>query len=376
MPARDRFPILARKTYLNSCSQGALSTDVIEGYHRYLSDWEEKGSPWELWVELQEAMRSEMAGLLGADVDEVALTTSASAGLNALASALHFEGRERDAVVISDFEFPTVGQIWHAQEARGARVVHVAATGDDIPPEAFEEAIDERTALVSIAHVCFRNGSKLDVPAIVEIAHRKGALVLLDGYQSVGSMQLDVRELGVDFMIGGNLKYLLASAGLGFLYVRRELIEGLTPTAAGWFTQADIFAMDIRANRPSPTARRFEAGTPAVPSIYGGLAGVRLLRSIGLPEVESTVAALTHEVTLRAQAEGYQLVSPADPARHGALVTLRSGDVAALVERLAGDDVITSSRDDNLRISPHVYNDVSDIDRLFESLHRHRELLA
>jgi selenocysteine lyase/cysteine desulfurase len=376
MSIRDRFPILASKTYLNSCSQGALSTDVIEAYQRYLDDWQEKGSPWELWVDLQESMRQEIAGLLGASTDEVALTTSASAGLNSLASAFDFEDGGRNRVVISDYEFPTVAQIWHAQRRRGAEVVHVPATGDDIPPERFEEHIDERTKLVSITHVCFRNGSKLDVPAIVDIAHRNGALVLLDGYQSVGSMQVDVRELGVDFLIGGTLKYLLASAGLAYLYVREDLIGSLAPTSAGWFSQADIFAMDIRANTPSPTARRFEAGTPPVPSIYAGLAGVRRIREIGLDVVERTVAEVTGEITARAQARGLPLVSPVDPDRHGALVTLRSKDVTTLVKRLAQEDIITSSRDDNLRISPHVYNDRTDVDRLFDALHRHRELLA
>jgi selenocysteine lyase/cysteine desulfurase len=376
MSIRDRFPILARKTYLNSCSQGALSTDVIDAYQRYLDDWQERGSPWGLWVELQEEMRGEMAALLGADPDEIALTTSASAGLNALASALSFDDAERRRVVVSDFEFPTVGQIWHAQERRGAEVVHVPAAGDDIPPERFAELIDERTKLVSIAHVCFRNGSKLDVPAIVDIAHRNGALVLLDGYQSVGSMRVDVRDLGVDFLIGGTLKYLLASAGLGYLYVRRDLVPTLEPTAAGWFSQADIFAMDIHANVPSPTARRFQAGTPPIPSIYAGVAGVRRIRAIGIDAVEEAVAQVTGAITARAQEAGFTLGSPADPARHGALVSLRSHDVAALVTRLESDDVITSSRNDNLRISPHVYNDLTDVDRLFAALERHRELLT
>jgi len=172
MPMRDRFPILQKKTYFNSCSQGALSIDVQQAYAQYLKDWDEKGSPWELWVERSETARQAFAGLINADANEVADCTSVSAGVSALASALDFSGA-RNKVVVSDFEFPTIAQIWHAQEARGARVVHVPAAGNVIPLERFADAIDERTKIVSITHVCFRNGSKLDVPAIVEMAHRK-----------------------------------------------------------------------------------------------------------------------------------------------------------------------------------------------------------
>src|SRR6185503_10463712 len=168
MKFRQRFPIFEKKTYFNSCSQGALSTDVQAAYQAYLRDWDEKGSPWELWVEKSEAARGAFAGLINADPNEVADCTSVSAGVSAIASALDFDG-ERNRVVVSDFEFPTVAQIWHAQTRRGARVVHVPAAGNAIPLERFEEAIDERTKIVSITQVCFRNGSRLDIPAIVEI---------------------------------------------------------------------------------------------------------------------------------------------------------------------------------------------------------------
>ena len=193
MDIRNHFPIFRDKIYLNSCSQGALSDEVRQSYSDYLRDWDEKGAPWEYWVERMEAARAAFAGLVNADSSEVAVTTSASAGVSTLASALDFTG-ERNEVVVSDFEFPTVAQIWHAQEARGAKVVHVAAAGNSIPLSRFADAIDEHTAIVSITHVCFRNGAKLDIPAIVELAHSKGALVLLDSYQALGTMPID--EIG------------------------------------------------------------------------------------------------------------------------------------------------------------------------------------
>ncbi len=375
MSIRDRFPILQKKVYLNSCSQGALSIDVKQAYENYLHDWDEKGSPWEVWVEWGEAARQAFAGLIRAEPDEVAVCTSVSAGVSALASALDFTG-ERNKVVISDFEFPTIAQIWHAQERRGARVVHVSAAGNVIPIERFAEAIDERTKIVSITHVCFRNGSRLDVPAIVELAHRHGALVLLDSYQALGTFPIDVKALNVDFLAGGTLKYLLASAGLAYLYVRKELIPSLQPTSMGWFSQANIFAMDIYANTPSPTARRFESGTPPVPNIYAGLAGIKLIQSVGLEEIEAHIQELTRAIKEGAIQRGFTLVTPVDPARHGALITLRSHNVAQLVQRLEEDSIITSSRDNNLRISPHVYNNLADVSRLMDCLTKYKELLV
>ena len=376
MTIRDQFPILEHTTYLNSCSQGALSRAVADAYQRYLSDWDEKGSPWELWVELSEQARGEFSLLVGVDPDEVAVTTSASAAVSALASCFDFSSDDRNEIVISDLEFPTVAQIWHAQERRGAKITHVPVSEGVVPVERFEEAITERTKLVSITHVSFRNGVRLDVPAIAEIAHRNGALVLLDSYQTLGSMPVHPRELGVDFMVGGVLKYLLASAGLAFLYVRRDLVEGLVPTAMGWFSQADIFAMDISANTPSPTARRFESGTPPVPSIYAGLAGMGVIRSFGLEVVEQHISELTTAIKDMAQQRGFTLATPTDHRHHGALITLKSKDVNTLVQRLAAERVVTSSRDDNLRISPHIYNNHHDIERLFEVLDDNRDLLA
>jgi selenocysteine lyase/cysteine desulfurase len=375
MSIRDRFPIFKEKTYLNSCSQGALSIDVRQAYDTYLRDWDELGSPWELWVERSEAARQAFAGLIKAEPGEVAVTTSVSAGVSALASAMDFSG-ERNKIVVSDFEFPTIGQIWHAQEQRGAQVVHVPAAGNIIPLERFAEAIDERTKLVSITHVCFRNGSRLDVPAIVELAHQKGALVLLDSYQALGAIPIDVKALQVDFLSGGVLKYLLSSAGLAYLYVRKELISQLYPTAVGWFGQANIFAMDIYAQNPASTAARFESGSPSVPNIYAGLAGIKLIQSIGVPKIERHVGELTGALKEGALRRGFNLVTPVDPARHGALITIRSHNAGLLVKRLAAGGIITSSRDDNLRISPHIYNNLADIDRLLDCLTQHRELLV
>jgi selenocysteine lyase/cysteine desulfurase len=370
---RRRFPIFERLVYVNSCSQGALSDSVRAAYEDYLTDWDEKGAPWAYWVERADAARASFAGLVGAAVDEVAVTTSLSAGVSALASALDYG--ERPRVVVSDFEFPTVGQIWHAQELRGAEVVHVPQSDGEIPVEHFYELIDERTKLVAVTAVCYRNGARLPIEEIVEIAHARGALVLLDAYQAIGSYPIDVRELGVDFLGAGALKYLLASAGLGFLWCREGLVESLLPTQTGWFADRNIFEMDIHDYSPSPTARRFESGTPPIPAIYAGIAGIELIREIGIAETRAHVTALNERLISGVDELGGSVATPRDPERRGALVCIPSTDAPALVRALAEDGIVTSDRDGNLRISAHAYNAEEDIDAVLGSLATHRELL-
>ena len=372
---RHRFPVFGQRVYINSCSQGALSDSVREAYGRYLADWDEYGAPWEYWVEQLEAVRGTVARLINADEDEVAITTSVSAGVSALASGLR-PGEGRDKIVVSDFEFPTIGQIWHAQERRGVRVEHVPAEADGtIPLERFEAAIDEQTALVAVTHVCFRNGSRLDVEAVARIAHERGALVLVDAYQTVGSLPVDVGALGCDFLAAGVLKYLLGSAGLGFFFCRRALVQEVEPSATGWFADRDIFEMDIHDYSPAPTARRFEAGTPPVPPIYAAIAGIELMQEIGIAETEAHVRELNALLHDGLEELGTRAVTPRAPGRSGALVCIPSTDVNALVAALAAEDVVTSSRDDNLRISAHCYNTADDVRAVLDALARNRGLL-
>jgi kynureninase len=372
---RHRFPIFKERVYINSCSQGALSDAVRASYEQYLDDWDEKGAPWEYWVERQEAARAVFAGLVNAEPDEVAVTTSLSAGVSALASGLRFA--QRSKVVLTDWEFPTIGQIWHAQEARGARVMHVKAAKDGtIPVDHFERAIDDDTLLVSITHVCYRNGAMIDVPKVVELAHEQGALVLLDAFQSIGSLPVDVRELGVDFLGAGVLKYLLGSAGLGFFYCRREHVERVRPTQTGWFADENIFAMDHTDYSPARTAARFQSGTPPVPSIYAGIAGMQLMQEVGIAETREHVLALNARLIDGLDELRAKLATPRRPKRRGALVCVKSTDAQALVTALGREGIVTSERDGNLRISAHCYNSVEDVDAVLAVLQRHKALLA
>jgi selenocysteine lyase/cysteine desulfurase len=365
---RSEFPLLERKTYLNSGSYCALAKDVKAAFEAYMEDRLLVGANWDVWVTKNESVRALVAELLRAAPDEIAVTASVSAGLNALASALQFSG-VRNKVIVSDFEFPTNAQIWHAQEPRGAQVVHVPRAADGyIPLEHFAKAIDEKTQLVAITHVCFRNGAKLDIPGIVRLARAKGAKVLVDCYQSVGSLDIDVKTLDVDFAVGGMLKYLLGTAGLGFMYVRDSFVKSLLPTNSGWFAQTDIGAMDITANRPAPSARRFEAGTPAVVNSYASEAGLKILLAVGTPAIEKRVYALTRRCMQRLEEIGWPSITPTRDDRRGATVAIPSRAAAQLCTQLLKRDIVTSSRDDNVRASFHYYNNDDDIESFITAM--------
>jgi selenocysteine lyase/cysteine desulfurase len=373
---RDEFPIFEHTTYANSCSQGALANRVRAAAEEWLAGWDENGAEWEFWVERNEAARAAFARLLHAEPDDVAVTTSVSQGVSALVSALDLRG-ERNRIVISEYEFPTVGQIAHAQELRGAEVVHVRPEEDGrIALDRFAEAIDERTALVCCTAVSFRSGHRHDVSAIAELARVHGALLLADSYQAIGALEVDVRTLGADVVTGGTVKYLLGTAGLGFMWLRPELRARLLPTQTGWFADEDIFAMSIADYSPHASARRFDSGTPPVPSLYPGVAGMELIADVGVPAIEAHVRGLVDRLLAGLDELGATVATPRQQTERGPLICVASTDPDALVAALAADRIVTSTRDSNVRISLHLYNVEDDVDRILAALAANRPLLA
>ena len=369
---RSRFPVLKNRIYLNSCSQGALSDTVERGLHDYIASWHEYGSPWELWVEQYEAARAQFADFIAATAEEVAIIPYVSAGINSVASALSFD--DRNKVVMGEFEFPTMGHIWLAQRRRGAQVQFVNAEGDHIPVAAYERAIDRQTLIVPITGVSFRNGFRSPVRDIVALARTNQALVMLDDYQDCGTRPVNVRQLDVDFYVTGTLKYLLGPPGLAFLYVRKELIGTLEPTITGWFAQTNPFDFDVKHLSLSASARRFEAGSPPVPNVYAAMRGLELLQEIGLANVAAQIATLVRALMRGAEELGVRMKTPPDSV--GPLVVLKCRDAATLVQKLAANRVVCSSRHDGLRLSFHVYNTLEDVETVLSVLKQNRDLLV
>jgi len=371
---RHRFPIFEHTTYINSCSAGALADTVKKSYDTYLSTMELEGSAWGSWIERQEIVRVLLAQLFKVTPAEIAVTTSATAGVNAIISALDFT-KGRNKIVTTEHEFPTIGQIMHAQEGRGAKVLHVAADSENVfDIDSFARAIDDETALVSLTQVCFRNGSLTDFEPIIEIAHRHGALVLIDAYQGVGSVPLNLSVSKADFVVGGALKYLLGAPGVGFLFARQSTTAKLVPSVTGWFAARDIFAMDIHSYDPALDARRFEAGTPSVPSLYPTAAGLEIILEIGVDRIYKYVSGLHEAVREGIVDLGGRVVTP--KSSHGAMLAVASNDEFAHVAALESERVITSNRDGCVRISPHFYNNMDDVESTLAALRKYSSLLA
>ncbi len=373
---RDRFQIFRTRTYLNSCSYGAMALEVKAAVEEYIERRMTKGSDWDDWVGRLETTRGLLARLVGCSDDEMAVTGSVSESVNSLVSALDFT-RDRNRVVLTDFDFPTTSQIFLSQQRRGAEIVRARAdgAGASIDFSEFERLINDETLIVSVPMVCYRNGARLDIAPIIDLARSRGALVLVDGYQGVGAIPVDVRTLGADFLVGGCLKYLIGTAGVGYMYVRDAAHSALSPAFTGWFAQENIGAMNIYEHRPSPTARRFESGTPNVCGLHAAAAGLRVLMEAGAEAIWRRVLDLNAEIARRAAEEGWRLATPEDPARRGPMMAIRCRNAPELVRRLDAEEITVSDRDGNLRVSTHFYNNNDDIDRLFAALRRHRDLI-
>lgn len=369
---RSKFPILQEKVYLNSCSQGALSRDVETAIGEWLQSWHQQGSPWDLWVDQYEAGRRQFAAMINARPEEVAIVASASAGVNALASALSFG--QRNKVVLGEFEFPTMGHIWLSQRARGAEVIFATADGNRMRPEAYDELVDRNTLIVPLTHVCFMNGFRSPVTEVVKIAHDRGALVLLDDYQDCGTRPIDVKAMQLDVYVSGTLKYLLGPPGVAFLYVREELAESLVPTVTGWFGQRNTFAFDVKLLDPAPGTRRFESGTPPIPSIYGATAGAKLLQNVGLTNVAEEVRRLSQSLIRGVTDLGVRIKTPPDSV--GPLIVLQATDADRLVKTFGAQRVVCSSRHDGLRLSLHAYNTLDEVNFVLRLIEQNLSLFA
>lgn len=371
---RAEFPITKRGVYLNSCSLAPLPERGRLALETFAKQWSEQGgSAWYgPWIQDIEALRSDIARVLGADTEEIALEPNVSAALVSVASS--FSYGERPKVVIADMDFPTDGHTWLALERQGVEVEFVRSP-DRIgaPLELFERAVDERTALVCTGHVYYTSGYIQDVRALAEICHRRGAALVVDAYQSIGAFPFDVHASGADFLVGGTLKWLMGGPGMAFLYARRDRIAGHRPTALGWWAMEDPFTFDVEHVDLARSARRFEYGTPAVAAAYTARAGISLLEEIGVATVRERHKALSQRLVDGALEQSWRLRCPRDPERRTPIVTLEHPDPASAVQQLRESDVLCDYRPGLIRLSPHYFNTAEEMDRALELLAPLRE---
>jgi len=354
---RSEFPIFRDRVYLNTCSLGALGERTRRRVSEFLDLWQARGaSAWyDVWWTALSELRTRYGRIVGAAPSEIALAPSISVALSSVAEALDYTRRPK--VVVTSLDFPTVAYQWLAKRPRGVELVVVESPDQiSVPVEAIARAVDERTALVATSHVYFTSGAIQDITAVADAARKCGALTLIDAYQSVGQVPVDVRATGVDFLTAGGLKWLLGGPGIVFLYVRAELAARLNPGIAGWFGHRDQFAFDPRSLELHEDARRFELGTPSLAAVYAQLGGLDCIDEIGVPGIRTVTAALAEDLIARARERGFRPKVAARAEQRSAIVMLPAADPAAAVRHLAAAGVIADARPGHVRLSPFFYN--------------------
>lgn len=354
---RREFPIFRERTYLNTCSLGALGDRSRRRVESFLDVWQRRGAAaWydEWWGGLSE-LRAVYAELIGARPAEIALMPSISVALSVVGEVLDY--RRRPRVVTTALDFPTIAYQWLVKRPAGVEVVIVESPdGITVPVEAIAATIDERTALVATSHVYFTTGAIQDIRAIADAAHAKGALCCIDVYQSVGQLPVRVHEAEVDFFTAGGLKWLLGGPGVCFLYVRDDLAGALEPRITGWFAHRDQFRFDPRALERHDDARRFETGTPALAAVYAQLGGLEVIREIGVPRIRAVTSALTDDLIAGAQALGLRPTAAPRESDRAGIVMIPNDDPALAVRRLADAGIVADARPGHVRLSPYFYN--------------------
>ncbi|UCC71502.1 MAG: aminotransferase class V-fold PLP-dependent enzyme [Gemmatimonadota bacterium] len=361
------FPSLAATVHVANCSHGPQSLRVRGAVDAYLDSWLEKGMDWESWIAEIHGAKEAFARLIGAKPTEVALSTSASAAVSSVASALA-TGGERRRVLTTEAEFPTVGHVWLAHARYGLEVEFIPVRDGAIELNEYEARVDERTLIVSATHVYYQNGFKQDVKRIAGIAHRAGALALVDAYQSLGTCRVDVGELDVDILVSGNQKYLLGVPGVAFVYVKEELVERLEPALTGWFGRVNPFAFDPKTLDYARDARRLETGTPPVFAAAAARAGMELIEEADPGRIEARIDALSAHAIEAAARCGLEYSGPHDVRRKGATTAIRVPEPTRVEGLLKERNVVASARGDVIRIAPHFFTTTEDIDRALDEL--------
>jgi len=366
---RGEFPIFKTQVYLNTCSLGALGERSRRKVAEFLDQWQSRGAAawYDVWWEALGDLRARYGRIINARPGEVALAPSISVALSSVAESLDYTRRPK--VVITSLDFPTVAYQWLAKVPHGVELVVVESPDKiSVPVDAIARAVDDRTALVATSHVYFTSGAIQDIKRVAEVAHAHGALCLIDAYQSVGQIPVDVQHAGVDALVAGGLKWLLGGPGIVFLYMKEALARRLEPGIAGWFGQRDQFAFDPRALTFHDDTRRFELGTPALAAVYAQLGGLEYIEEIGIPAIREATALLTEDLIATARAAGFKPKVAAEPERRSAIVMIPMPDPAASVRHLAAGGVIADSRPGHVRFSPFFYNVQDDHVRATERL--------
>ena len=364
---RPKFPALERCVHLISHSLGCVPAKAEEDLAEYFDLWQTRSiTAWDEWIPEIGRAAARIEKIISAPPGSVTMHQNVSTVMAVLASCFEYTA-ERNKIVYESLMFPTVSYVWKAEERRGAEVVLVpSADGTTIDADAVCAAIDERTVAVPIQHVVFSSAYLQDVKKIAARAKQVGAHVILDCYQSVGTLPLDVVDLGVSFACGGSVKYLCGGPGAGWLYVRPDLLDKFEPRVTGWFANAHPFAFTMPAQTYADTVWRYLGGTPAIAALYQSRAGHSIIAEVGVSRIRDKSLVLTQRAIDHVDELGFTLNSPRDPARRGGSVVFDFVGAADVSRELNRRRFFCDHRPGvGIRIAPHFYTKAEEIDLFF-----------
>ena len=362
---RKEFPILETCTYLVSHSLGAMPRRTATYLQQFADEWSSRGvRAWnEGWWESGRTTGNLLAPVLGVQPGTISMHQNVTVAMAIIASCYRFDG-SRNRIVMTDLEFPSNLYLFEGFRRYGADVVHLKspdAMRTDL--QAILDAIDERTALVPLSYVLFRSAYIQDAAAVIAKAHKVGAQVILDVYQAAGTVPLDIEKLGADFAVGGSVKWLCGGPDAGYLYVRPDLASTLQPGIVGWAAHANPFGFETGAIQYADAPERFQSGTPNVPSIYSARAGYEIVGEIGVPVIREKSLRLTRRLMNLATEAGFRINTPGEDARRGGAVIIDVPNGKAVADELIRREVIVDYRPGaGVRMAPHFYNTVEEID--------------
>ncbi len=369
---RKEFPILENTTYMISNSLGAMPRGVSAALEDYAHAWATRGvRAWEEgWWEMAVALGDKIAPLIGAEPGTISIHQNVTMTQAVIASCFRFDGPRRKVVLV-DKEFPSILYFWHAQRRHGAEIGLLRTEEDPlrVPTEKLLEAIDERTLLVPISHVLFRSAYVQDVARIIEKAHRVGAHVVLDTYQSAGVLPVEAKKWNVDFVVGGVLKWLCGGPGVAYLYVRPDIGAKLTPTLTGWLAHPRPFDFEVCPGAYREDAFRFLNGTPHIPALYAARPGLETIAQVGVARIRKRSLELTRRLIERARERGWRVHTPSEERERGGTVTLDVPRGPEVLRELLRREVLVDYRPNaGIRVSPHFYNTEEEVDRVVSEI--------
>jgi kynureninase len=375
---RNEFPILKDCVYLISNSLGAVPKEAKKGLERYYNLWANEGvSAWKKeWWDLSKKISSQIEEFLNAEKHSLTMMPNATVShWVALSTKFIDQDPHRDKIIMTELDFPSsIYAVSKIAQFMGWKLEIIKAKNPfQLDGEKITQRIDDKTLFVAISHVAFKSSLIQNIHSLVKKSKKVGAMTVIDGYHAPGIIPVNLKESGIDFYIGGCLKWLCGGPGNAFLYIRPELAEKGEPSLTGWMAHKNPFKFDLNLKYTSGPYR-FMSGTPSIPSLYTATAGLNILKKVGIKNIRKKSISMTTKIIKKAEERGFSIQSPLQNELRGGAVSLNLPFAFQVKQALELKKILVdfrkgrTNKEDIIRVGPHFYNEEKEIDDLFKGI--------